>query len=430
MLYLKLPKYTFSLRQGFSISRSEDVSINCLVFILLTFVFTRGALQKYLPTHVAMMLQMAGVGAVIAFLLLLSPKVWNKFEERMLLTILCFAALAVIGAFLTGIFKEFYYWGIYLTFNFILMTIFIMFSHLARFEMYKIPFHKFLLFWGWVLVVFGFLDSFNFISFPGRGYFGPLIRTGSLVGSMLHYPLLISLIAYCTFQWYLLHREKKYLLSGLVFALIPLITFSRSGVFIIGFTMIVYCFLEGKRSLKKFISYFLAGVIFLFLFVAMGLSLDEESVLGGVFHRVLTAGSADAGGNEGRLVAWARGIEYLFESNVFFGEYTGIVTRSTGTFVEGEKIRNVESGLLQVILNFGLFGALAFYTVFVLMYKRIYPGHTLIKSVFIAGLTQGIFHASIETFCYMVLMGLLPWVSQTYQRISDDSRFEKLKKMG
>ena len=312
--------------------------------------------------------------------------------------------------------KEFHYWGIYLGFNSILMCLCFSFIHLARFHSPNIPFQKILLFWGWILFFVGLCEQLRLFLMPGSDPFSVIVRPSSLLGSMLHYPLVISVIAFCLLQWGVEKKKKNYFLSGLFFCFIPFTTLSRSGVLVVLLSLIFYLSMRSCLSYRRLFKYTIYVVCGVGFFFCLALSLNNESVIGSLFNRVLFASTIESGENSERVLAWSRGVNLWLDTNLFFGEYTGMVTRASGSVFRDVKFRGVESGALQLLLNFGFLGALLFYSLFIFLYRRIHKEHYFLKAVFIAGLVQGLFHASIEVFSYMVCLGILPFISQTYKR--------------
>ena len=95
-------------------------------------------------------------------------------------------------------------------------------------------------------------------------------------------------------------------------------------------------------------------------FFCLALSLNNESVLGSLFNRVLFVSTIESGENSERVLAWSRGVNLWLDTNLLFGEYTGMVTRASGSVFRDVKFRGVESGALQLLLNFGFLGVLLF----------------------------------------------------------------------
>jgi len=95
---------------------------------------------------------------------------------------------------------------------------------------------------------------------------------------------------------------------------------------------------------------------------------------------------------------------------LFLGQYTGVVTNATRT-VTSTKSFVVESGVLQMILNFGLIGFLAFYMILFNVYSRIIKKHVFLYFVFFSCLCSTIVYQSIETIPFIILFSLLPLIS-------------------
>ena len=133
---------------------------------------------------------------------------------------------------------------------------------------------------------------------------------------------------------------------------------------------------------------------------------------------MLSSIDTKSAGNGERVKAWFRGIDMILTSNnVIFGQYTGLVTNATRT-VTNSKSFVVESGTLQMLLNFGVIGFLSFYLILFNIYSRIKKNQVFLFFVLFSFLCSTIVYQSIETIPFIVLVSLIPLVSNNIKTLS------------
>ena len=383
-------------------------------------------MELVIPKSLAMMGQLGIVVAILTTLFFVYCRniTWRSYVT--LLLSLSFFALALVSALLTSILHDFHFWVIYLVFNAYLLFVALGSTRLADSLIEPGAFPKIFLFWGWILFFVATLEQLHLVTMPGYSFASIfLIRSASLTGAFLHYPILMALIAYLTLQWYIVSGHRLYLISGLAFCLAPITVVSRSGIFILFFGMFIYwviSLLQGKKAALWLTGLLFAGIAFLALSPS-----SENSVVGSIADRIISAPTMKAAGNVGRIKSWMGALETWSDSNLFVGEYTGTITNSTRNVFEN-KSTIAESGVLQQLVNFGFLGLLAFYALLLYVGSQIRREHQLLRIVYLAAMTQTLFYQSIEVMPFITLLLLMPWISDSYARLQPKPIF--LEKIG
>lgn len=88
------------------------------------------------------------------------------------------------------------------------------------------------------------------------------------------------------------------------------------------------------------------------------------------------------------------------------------MTQSTAKVLGDVETVNVESGVFQQLVNFGLLGTLAFYGMLLLGIWGVDRRHTVLRAAMSASILQSVVYMSIETVPYMSLLGLGPALSR------------------
>ncbi len=390
--------------------------LNLAMFFLVGVLVSRGVLEKGLPKSVAMVSQLGVVCVVLAALFILYIRYFSLRHHSLLVSSAAFLLVMGMSCLLTTLFQDFYLWGIYVVFNLYLVVVAVGVIRLQDSDVSPVAFHRIIGFWGWSLFLVATLEQLKVLGMPGYSFLGPLIRPASLTGSFLHYPILMALFAYITLQWYQLSKDKFYLLSGIVFALAPIVVISRSGAFIVLFTVCIGWLVSLVKGEKRAIWLSLllcAGVVALLLSQAG----KSDSFIERLLTRIAMAGNLESAGNSGRVHSWIEAIRMWCSTNLIFGEFTGAITNSTKNLFPG-KSDVAESGVLQQLVNFGLLGLVLFYALLLHVYTHIGSHHRLLRHVYLAALTQTLFYQSIEVVPFITLLLFLPWVSNSYDQMA------------
>ncbi|MCC4275241.1 O-antigen ligase family protein [Marinomonas communis] len=239
------------------------------------------------------------------------------------------------------------------------------------------------------MVTVASLEQLGLIVMPGSSYseYGAA-RPASITGSYLHYPLIIVMISIFLYSW-----KKKVDFVVVVGFLAPFIAFSRSGMVLV----VVSCF---------FIFFHGGGVKkMIFLLVAILFSCFFFMVENPFSQRFMSIFDFSEAANNSRIYLWVQGIYQYANSPVFFGGYFGEVTNLTANFTESDPYV-VESGVLQLLLNFGLLGLILVFWMYFSFYPHVGRSE---KAFIIAFFIQSFVYQSIEVV--PLILGLFLFLS-------------------
>jgi hypothetical protein len=397
----------------------------CIAFVLFFITVSRGLLELALPRGLAMALQMVAITGILTALCFLAESAYDKKGSPFYIKAFAFLVTIIISSLVTDL-MGFPYWYIY--FGFTVFTLFIGAASikLCSSQALVVPIHFFALILGITLVFLSVLETRRYISLPGETWFYLAIRPASLTGSYLHYPIVVSLLAFIIIEWFFVKKQIIYLLGGALCWIAPIIAMSRSGSFISIFSMIVYIFINLRTHFIRSLFVILIGAVSVLFILAIPKDNVGENSWTTRALRLVTAMNTSAEGNEGRIDSWVQGINQWEKTNLLVGEKTGIVTNSTANMVEKETSFIVESGILQQLLNFGLVGLVLFYAILMNFYFYIDKKHLFLRSVFLAGLCQTVFYQSIEVVAFMVILLMLPWVSHMFNLWEEYTSYNRL----
>lgn len=407
-----------------------------IFFILLTGLFSRGLWQVFLPKSISMALQLLIIVSCL-FLFTLRPlKKQKRAYSQHLLLALVFLFFALLSALLTSFTHLSYYWIVYLSFTFISTWICLSCLKLSLIP-YEIKNMGFMLcLWGWILFLCACLEQIGVFQFPGASRLWIIRRPASISGSMLHYPLLISMLGFVVLTWYQTCKDKRYALSAYFFLLAPFVALSRSGVFISAFSFVIYTFLMLFRNVKKVMqSLLVISLTFFFLYFVSFQSGENakpsQTALGvteAISSRIFNATDVQASGNQGRVASWKFGWNKWLSTHLILGEETGHVTNSTQAFFGENNLGKVtESGLLQQLINFGFLGTLLYYLMICFPYFFIEKEHYYLKSVYISCIIQTLFYQSIEVLSFFCLLMFIPWFSKSMKMLHERKKQNPIK---
>jgi hypothetical protein len=270
-----------------------------------------------------------------------------------------------------------------------------------------------------VLLLFGvaIYEQVSNTLMPGAWWFGTTVRPASLTGSKQHYSIVLAIITLYLFQYWLILRKKIYLTGFFLGVIGVFLSLTRSGAMILVLAFFPYiCYKFYIKHLIKIktriLVYLLIGLSFGLVFILIYFDVQF------FFDRMLSSIDTKSAGNGERVKAWFRGIDMILTSNnVIFGQYTGLVTNATRT-VTNSKSFVVESGTLQMLLNFGVIGFLSFYLILFNIYSRIKKNQVFLFFVLFSFLCSTIVYQSIETIPFIVLVSLIPLVSNNIKTLS------------
>jgi hypothetical protein len=268
---------------------------------------------------------------------------------------------------------------------------------------------------GVLLPVFGLLQLMQlpFLELPGRS----ILRPPSLTGSYLHFPLLCGILVVCLLEAAKALRWRfLYLISFLCFVGV-VISGGRSGTVVLLGTCGLYILFEfNKRpsaTKLKFGSIALASILgFAVLFIIAYQFIPT-------LQRISRLWDLQEGANTLRITIWLGIINAWFRTNLWLGEFTGMVGNTTGNVsgsVEGGTNSAgfvAESGALQQLINFGALGFLFFYGAMLLTFRAIKKQCTFLRALFVSAMVQTLFYQSTEVLPYMAMLAFLPQFSRS-----------------
>lgn len=155
------------------------------------------------------------------------------------------------------------------------------------------------------------------------------------------------------------------------------------------------------------------------VFAAIVAGALNQEVMTDALSRLISAIDTDSEGNPGRLRAWYNGIALWSEGILFVGDRTGVVTQTTARLLEGREMIQVESGVLQQLINFGLLGLIAYYGLWLAIYQAIDDRHIWLRGAVVGGAVQSFVYMSVEVVPFMITIAMLPlisdWLRARYQ---------------
>lgn len=391
----------------------ERLPIVCTLFVLIGFLCCRGVLEVLFSKPLAMALQLAGTTGCLTLLLFNAKIALKKGQEWWVAASLSFCCIAIFSAVLTSVIHAFFSWQIYFVFSLYVLFACLVGVVASRSSLVWLPAPQILLGWGLLLAFVGYVQFVGFLPMPGASrWMGGFIRSPSLTGSFLHYPIIISIFAFTAIQWYQLTGKGLYLSAGILFALAPFAVVSRSGMFIVLFTLLLI-WISSIRHGSPLALWL--GILFTASLVGLfsAYCFYQETLIGKLAMRLFTTSQASAAGNSGRITAWKDALELWFSSNLLLGEYMGVVTNSSH-HVFGGRSHVAESGVLQQLVNFGFIGLITYYFVLIMVFREIDPQHKTLRFLFIACLLQTFFYQSIEVVPFITLLALMPLISKSY----------------
>jgi len=400
-------------------------SLTILFFLFLSLAVSRGALELIVGKKLAMFGQFAA-------LIGLSTLMFSRFRihpcQKWVFTLaILFTTVSFISGMITFTKNGSLIWMVYVMFNCGLLWL--AFMTVKKFDQKELPRSVALviLVVGWVLMSIALLEQFHILKMSGSGQLF-VIRPASLTGSFLHYPILIALIGFAVLQWYSITKKVTYLVSGILFCLSPFASASRSGAFIVLVALVIYPFFLPFRQSKRV--FFLLSIFFLLIGSSFFLFTKESqsSLLHNFIYRVVSSTQTKSLGNNVRVAIWDRSFHKWLDTNLLLGEEAGEYTNSTNNLRAKKKLslsRNkiTESSPLQLLLNFGFFGALFFYALLMQVKRFIAKEHLWLHAGFWGAIAQTFVYQSIEVVPFITFLFLFPWVSQCFQNESQKDRF-------
>ncbi|HIP33820.1 MAG TPA: hypothetical protein EYG89_03620 [Bacteroidia bacterium] len=379
--------------------------------LFLLIVLSRGFFQLFLEKKQAFLIQVIVILVFLFFsLVTFKIKLKIKYFYSQIILLSFFIISIIVSILLTKHFKN---GGAPIFYSFIMLFLtfaLIFISSLATNKYGFIDFGKIFITIIIILFAVSIYEQLTLFLMPGAWWHGYQVRPASLTGSKQHYSIIMALLSLLTFQYWLSLKQKKYLFGAIIGFVAVLLSLSRSGamILVIAFFFYFFHYLYSVRKIK------ISLKLFFFLFLGLILVLIPLFIytdLSYFFERVVSSIDANSPGNGGRIDSWITAIVMISESHTFvFGEYTGVVTNSTRTLTNTKSFV-VESGVLQMIINFGFLGFFSFYLILLNIYTRIKGTHIFLLVLLFSALISTAVYQSIETIPFIMLLSIIPLVS-------------------
>ncbi len=389
-----------------------------LLFVSMFVMCSRGLFEVAAGKAAAYVLQLA-VWSVLITACLISrrtkPTIWLPL---ILLFVALFAASSLVSAVIT-LERQGLAYGFIYVFVFLYISIILSFFSGFRNPWIEAPaVQKAFVAMGILLAVFGILQQLGMIRLPG-GSAVALLRPSSLTGSYLHYPIILALLALSMMQIHAATGKWRYIVYAVFMAVAIFTSFSRSGMSIVMGTIVFFYasyYIRQKIKVKMYL-YVIAVLSIPVILLGMVIFAEQSAVL----ERIVSIVDLESGGNDGRTIIWTRVFATYMDGPIIFGDQAGLYTNITGNLLGGDA-RAAESGVLQHLVNIGLIGCLAFYAIFVFVYRAIDPSHLWLRAGVITAALQSFIYQSIEVFPYMAILGLMPVLSRYLAAVEQERR--------
>ena len=387
-----------------------EVILYYSIFISLFFLISRGGGELFFSKKVAYIISFV---VFFIFLVIFLVEVKARFKVKKIAIILSvsFVFSSLLSAFfsyLNGvdlIYLSYMVYPSYISLFFIFFMS-IEFRHFEK-DKYKISISLLV----YILFCFALLQQFKVVELPGSTplYDFPinLDRPSSLTGSYLHYPLIMVVLGCLLYSASGVINIPVLLAFGSVF-----IAFSRSGMMLV---ILIYSFYIVGRLFRIKLSFnykhYLKMIVFMVALLCISIVFSDFIIK--IWLRLTSSFDIHGVGNSERVEAWINGLNLAFDGNFIFGDDFGVVTNLTGNLF-GVESTIVESGLLQTIINFGLFGLIVFYSLLIYVFFKVKL--RLEKCFLLAFILQSAIYQSTEVLPFITCAFLLGSISSNINR--------------
>lgn len=415
-------------------------------------IFSRGLIEFLTGSkQTAFIIQFAALLGVLIFLVVISHIEIIGFNRLYLIIFIGFTLVAVISGIITDLrfhyFREIFLFSgviIFLYFIFLFLNVistgeewpgriacclFIAGIILASFAcaewLVKFIYFRDTQFADWLTTSTFFshgktlsLPAYYYMSIPGKGtvHVGHLwlARPASLIGSYLHFPIILPLIGVITYRFI----AKRYArIISLIFIIVPFLLFSRSGIIISSFALLGLIIsrvnkmhINFSRLVKISIISLAAIAIFSALFMLIN---PVRTYVISLIARIFNFSDI---GNTVRYSIWSTALRVLSKTNLVFGEFTGFSSNIIKNFFNNGAMAvesplattTLESGLLEILTSFGLLGALLYYAGLMLpVYENFKKSEIFIVFTMIGVIIETLFYQSVEILPFVFILSLM-----------------------
>ncbi|GAB3600206.1 hypothetical protein GCM10027408_25430 [Microbacterium tumbae] len=257
-----------------------------------------------------------------------------------------------------------------------------------------------------VMMAVALLQQFVGLSvFSGTdlGTFRTEVRPSAMTGSFLHYPIALAIVSFVVLGIYEAKRHWIYLTTGIAGMACVVVSYSRSGM------VIVIAGLAFALVLSRNLRFWVRAIV---LLPILGVILLLIFPLGSYIERFFTIFRADGAGNAGRLEAWGTILRIWAESPLWVGSHAGQFTNITSNLSETAAIASPESGILQLLVSFGVLGVISYYGIMLTTVLATPKTSPWFRAGLLACIVQSFVYQSVEVLPFMVLFALVPLVAK------------------
>lgn len=401
------PPPTLAHARGSSLKRKHSVTWTVLFASTLLTTVSRGVLELTIGKNGAYAVQFAVVVLFTVLLLVFGRPRRRGGTGWVLGTAYAFLAIALISAWfslqINGIDYSAIYVGVTL-FYVGLLTVYVVFDFGV---MRRIMVGPSLAATGFLLVGVAFIQQYGgYDKLPGGDYgtFGSVLRPASLTGSFLHYPIVCAVIAFVLIGIGAQTKRPIYVVFGAIAMLGVAVSLSRSGILILGVGLVAAMVLAGRIGAMLKIAMSIAAV------AAVSSLLFP---IGPLIDRTLSIFNSDGAGDATRIHIWAATIDKWLASPIVVGSHTGEYSNITANLA-GIAGGVTESGLLQLLVSFGVLGMVAYYLLMLGTISALPKAPPWFVAVALACIVQSAVYQSIEVLPFMVLFSMLPAIASAY----------------
>jgi hypothetical protein len=129
--------------------------------------------------------------------------------------------------------------------------------------------------------------------------------------------------------------------------------------------------------------------------------------------RILSIADPLGAGNAVRIEQWSDVFTLWTQSPLIVGAHTGLFTNVTSN-LSSQSVGVAESGLLQMLISFGILGVVGFYGVMIGTMRALPRVPSWFIAGAVGGIAQSVVYQSIEVFPFMVVYALAPFVATRY----------------
>jgi hypothetical protein len=416
--------------QNSNVKGNKNIRVDLLLFviILLSLGFLRGAFDYFDLQNYGYISQY-GILAIFIGLIWLQAirgRISPSSQSGLMIFVALLFVIIMFSSWLLTIFINGFYEGwIYLGVMLIWTCFFTLTVSYQFLPIVELPWSYIIAFIGITTAAIGLLQEARVIpAFPGTKEFLGIIRPSALLGSMQHYAIALSIVCLYLIESYLQTRKRFFLWSISLIMIAVFASLTRSGyIILIGglFIWVILAFLNPARKInikprfRKDSIFKVIYPIIIFSLISFTIVLSKVPAFS---ERLGTIFDPQAAGNPGRIESWEYGLTIWRDGPILIGNSVGLITQSTDKIFPNSPARQVESGVIQQLANFGFVGTMLFYGMFLIMYISINNDHYVLRATIIACIFQSFFYMSIETFPFMLLIGICPIISNNIKNLT------------